>query len=125
VPDDFPSPEHLRNHHIVHDLDVHFPGIDERSHPIIVMPAVYRPDTDIPPPEVQAKMNELKAQGFAFQAVRIDLSAHFPCDVCGQDCITSSQEMADQQAAFPRVCWDCIEEQAPGFIASIQEKYGA
>ena len=56
--------------------------------------------------------------------VEHELDVHFPCDVCNQDCVTTA-DVAEEQAKFPRVCWDCIEEQAPGFIASIKAKYDA
>lgn len=109
------SPSEYPNHGRIDLPDVHFEGLDDDT-TIIVMPSAYLPDRNIPPPEVMQAFEAMQRRHpeKEIQIARIDLYTYAPCAVCGQECAILPPASADD--GFARVCWDCVEEQNPGFI---------
>lgn len=116
------KPEDLPNHFLITDPEfdkLSFPGITDIDQVVICMPAADLPPV-IPPPEVQRLINEAQARGGQVHAYRIDLTERVPCFVCNQDIVILPP--AAPGDGITRVCWDCVEEQIPGFIVRAQNR---
>jgi len=76
-------------------LELDLPGIGSGGSISVVMPCAYG-------------MAHIDIGGFAV------LSMVMQCVICAQPCWVSPRAIG---VALKRVCWDCIDEQVPGFAA--------
>jgi len=95
--------------------DVHFEGILDNDKVTVVMPLGYMPQQDIPPPEVMDMLERMRQRNphAEIHLARVNLYDEAPCFVCNQACALRLEDIPQDHKL---VCWDCMEDQVPGFI---------